>query len=158
MIDLTLDQQEVGKQNFLTALGSLRRDFLTKSLTAPAVGPYYFGYKPIDKPIKAAIVGTGDEGCQAMIEQSPPHALEFVAYHDVRPSQIERGRKSFRKIYGKEKGDAVKFYDKWDDMLADKDVEAVVIATPLWTHARFAVQAMKAGKHVLCEKLMARYI
>ncbi|MGL4461110.1 MAG: Gfo/Idh/MocA family protein, partial [Planctomycetia bacterium] len=46
----------------------------------------------------------------------------------------------------------------WDDMLADKDVEAVVIATPLWTHARFAVQAMKAGKHVLCEKLMARYI
>ena len=43
-------------------------------------------------------------------------------------------------------------------MLADPDVEMVVIALPLWLHAPVAIQAMKAGKHVFCEKLMAHNI
>ena len=43
-------------------------------------------------------------------------------------------------------------------MLADKDVEMVVIALPLWLHAPVAIKAMKAGKHVFCEKLMAHNI
>ena len=38
---------------------------------------------------------------------------------------------------------------------SDKDIEAVVIALPLHLHAPVAIDAMQAGKHVLCEKLMA---
>ena len=38
------------------------------------------------------------------------------------------------------------------------EVEAVVIATPLVSHAPIAIDCLKAGKHVLCEKLMARTI
>ena len=66
-MNLDSKQTEIGKQNFLTALGSLQGDFLRGSLTAPAVGPYFFEYGTIDKPVKAGIVGTGNEGCQAMI-------------------------------------------------------------------------------------------
>src|SRR5439155_1078338 len=36
-----------------------------------------------------------------------------------------------------------------------KDIEAVVIALPLHLHAPVAIACMNAGKHVLCEKLMA---
>ena len=36
-----------------------------------------------------------------------------------------------------------------------KDIEAVVIALPLHLHAPVAMEAMRAGKHVLSEKLMA---
>ena len=36
-----------------------------------------------------------------------------------------------------------------------EDIEAVVIAPPLWTHADIAVGCLEAGKHVLCEKMMA---
>ena len=43
-------------------------------------------------------------------------------------------------------------------MLDDPDVEMVVIALPLWLHAPIAIQAMNAGKHVFCEKLMAHNI
>ena len=43
-------------------------------------------------------------------------------------------------------------------MLADPNVEMVVIALPLWLHAPVAIKAMKAGKHVFCEKLMAHNI
>lgn len=156
---LTAEQREIGKRNFLACLGSLRGDFLTKSLSASRVGSYYFGYgAPPAKPVRAAIVGTGNEGCEAMIKQSPPEYLEFVAYHDIRPTQIERGRRYFQTLYGKDAGSKVRFYDSYPAMLADKDVEAVVIATPLWTHADFAIAALSAGKHVLCEKLMAHNI
>ena len=43
-------------------------------------------------------------------------------------------------------------------MYADPDVEMVVIALPLWLHAPVAIEAMKAGKHVFTEKLMAHSI
>lgn len=38
------------------------------------------------------------------------------------------------------------------DLLADPNLDAVVIATPVWTHFSFAREALKAGKHVLVEK------
>jgi len=41
-------------------------------------------------------------------------------------------------------------------MLQKEDLEAVHIATPLWMHAPIAVGALNAGKHVLCEKMMAK--
>src|SRR5262249_32302177 len=46
-------------------------------------------------------------------------------------------------------------YDDYRQLLENKDIEAVVIALPLHLHAQVAMDAMRAGKHVLCEKLMA---
>ena len=43
-------------------------------------------------------------------------------------------------------------------MYDDPDVEMIVIALPLWLHAPVAIEAMKAGKHVFTEKLMAHSI
>lgn len=46
-------------------------------------------------------------------------------------------------------------YNDLAALLNDKDVEAVLIATPSSTHADLAVQAAGAGKHIFCEKPMA---
>lgn len=156
---LTSEQQDIGTLNFLTALGELRRDFLRKSLDTAAVGPYYFGYPKLDgRPVRAGIVGVGGEGREALIQQSSPAYLQYVAYHDIRPSQIAAAPKYFTRLYGADEAKQVKFYERWEEMLADKSIEAIVVATPLWTHARFAIEALLAGKHVLCEKLMAHNI
>jgi predicted dehydrogenase len=46
----------------------------------------------------------------------------------------------------------VKRYRHYHDMLADPDIDAVMIATPDHHHARMTIDAVNAGKHVYCEK------
>jgi len=43
-------------------------------------------------------------------------------------------------------------YDSADALLADRQVQAVVVATPTDTHCEFTLAAAQAGKYVLCEK------
>ena len=50
---------------------------------------------------------------------------------------------------------AEKWFADWEDLLADDEIEAVYIATPVFLHAAQTVKAAEAGKHVLCEKPMA---
>jgi predicted dehydrogenase len=43
-------------------------------------------------------------------------------------------------------------YENYEDLLNDKSVEAVCVATPDYAHYEFVKSALEAGKHVLCEK------
>ncbi len=49
-----------------------------------------------------------------------------------------------------------KRYLTYQDMLNDKDIDAVIIATPDHHHTRITCDAVKAGKHVYCEKSICR--
>ncbi len=50
----------------------------------------------------------------------------------------------------------IKAYREVDELLANPDIDLIDICTPTAFHAPFAIAALKAGKHVLCEKPMAR--
>jgi predicted dehydrogenase len=47
-------------------------------------------------------------------------------------------------------------YDRWDELIAAPDADAIVIGTWPYLHARATVAALEADKHVLCEARMAR--
>ena len=162
MLNLTPDQRALGRTNANEVIGSTRRDFLKAAAVAPGLGAFYFGYQSMgDKPpVRAAIIGTGNEGCGAMIHDHNRAYVNFVGYCDIRPFQKERARKEFskHKDYSAADVDKLKSYDDIDDLLKDDRVEMLVIALPLWLHAPIAIKAMKAGKHVFCEKLMAHNI
>jgi predicted dehydrogenase len=176
-LDLTPEQKEIGKANFQRAVsryGMNRRDFMKGMLAAGAVLPVsaamYYGYQRLaGNPVKVGLIGAGDEGGVLVGEHNPEY-LEVVAYSDIRPSNQKRifegeqkknpnsPRKGFNKVYGTETAKKIQLYENYRDLLARKDIEAVIIALPLHLHAPVAIDAMKAGKHVLCEKLMARTI
>ena len=48
-----------------------------------------------------------------------------------------------------------KTYFKFGDLIKDTDVELVIVATPSHLHTDCSIKALKAGKHVVCEKPMA---
>lgn len=70
----------------------------------------------------------------------------FVAVNRSRADLAEE----FAKAFG-----AKKWFARFEDLLADDEVEAVYIATPVFLHAEQTIKAAEAGKHVLCEKPMA---
>jgi threonine dehydrogenase-like Zn-dependent dehydrogenase len=158
MTNLTPEERVLGRENANRALGISRRDLLKAAAAAPALGAFYFGYESMNgkDPVRAAIIGTGDEGCQAMIRSHNRAYLDFVGYCDIRPSQQERAVKEFSNHADYSPGDVKKLkkYATKDEMYADPAVEVIVIALPLWLHAPVAIEAMNKGKHVFTEKLM----
>jgi predicted dehydrogenase len=185
-LDMTPEQREIGKANFDRSVGELanppaagpgmtRRTFMKGMMAAGAAVPLsagaYFGYTRLHgKPVKAALIGAGDEG-GVLVGEHNPDFLEFIACCDVRPSNKKRifegepgsgapgvlWRKGFNRVYGR---DALKIrtYDNYKEMLENKEIEMVVIALPLHLHAPVSIDCLRAGKHVLCEKLMARTV
>src|SRR5262245_44992938 len=165
------ERKAEGKANFERAVGRghlTRRDFMkgvaAGAATIPIAAAVYFGYEKLaGNPVRAAMIGCGDEG-GILLTQHNPDFLRFVAACDIRPTNQRRifegespwtHRVGFNKKYGANARKEIKQYDKIQQVLDDKDVEAVVIALPLHLHAQVSIDAMKAGKHVLCEKLMA---
>ena len=152
----TPEQREAGQKAFTDAVTVNRRSFLKGFLaaagTAAAVAPaaYLFKYAPIDKPVRAGLIGAGDEGGVLVGEHNPAY-LEFIAYSDIRPYNQERiftgeptgPRKGFNAIYGNEAATKIKLYENYHELLADPDIEVVVIALPLHLHAPVAIDAMQ---------------
>lgn len=78
-----------------------------------------------------------------------------IAVCDLDANRAELGRQLVTETYTKKLGkpyDAVKVYHEYHDLLANKDIDAVVISTPDHQHAIVAATAVRAGKDVYLQK------
>lgn len=185
MMNLTPEEREVGSDNYYAAVTAHdstfnRREFLAKSvaaggMAAAGLGAMYYGYQKPSNPIRVCVIGTGDEG-NVLIGSLNPDYVQVTAICDIRPSSIQRAfhgdwatpntigvRPGLMNVYNWEtEAEArknVKVYmNGWKDAIEDDNIDAVIIALPLHLHAPCAIAAMQAGKHVLCEKLMAHNV
>jgi predicted dehydrogenase len=67
---------------------------------------------------------------------------------------VNRAQTNLAESFAKEFG-ARRWYADWRELLQDKEINAVYIATPVYLHVEQTIAAAEAGKHVLCEKPMA---
>ncbi len=182
---LSPEEKAIGQENFNAAIGSkvVRRELLKKSIKADArsgkgLGPLYYGYgDSVPEPVRVGVIGTGDEG-SVLIGAINPKYITVKSIADIRPYNVWRAfngdyysdsalkaRPGLMSVYGWKNEDTarknVKVYGPYQELLANAKqdgIEAVIIALPLHLHAPAAVAAMKAGLHVMTEKLMAHSV
>ncbi len=167
-MQLTPEQEQLGKENFNEAVSFTRRSFLVGAAAAlPTLGAAYFGYSAIQgSPVKVGFIGSGDEG-SVLLTQHPKEYMDIVAVADLRAKNRVRAlngdgndvRIGLIKKLGHAQAMKVDLLADHKEMLKKHpEIEAVVIAVPLVQHAQVAIDCLKAGKHVLTEKLMAHKV
>jgi predicted dehydrogenase len=97
--------------------------------------------------LKWGVIGAGD-----IVRKRVAPALSDLPTCEV--TAVSRGRADLAAAFAKQFG-AKRWYADWRELLADNEIGAVYIATPVFLHAEQTMAAAEAGKHVLCEKPMA---
>lgn len=100
--------------------------------------------------IRIGVIGCGGiaKGKHIPAYKAMETKAEIVALCDILPERMDEVAKQF----GLEK--AVKYAD-YRELLKNGDIDAVCVCTPNISHCEITVAALKAGKHVMCEKPMA---
>lgn len=95
---------------------------------------------------RIGIIGTGSRGQYHIHNLLQFEHAEIVAMCDDYPPNLNEAHAIYPKA---------KTYTNYKELLESKDIDGVIIATPLHLHAPMLLDALSAGKHVFCEKSMA---
>src|SRR5260370_1587506 len=98
--------------------------------------------------VNLGVIGAGGRGTFVMTVFQKDAALRVAAICDVFEPNLERGISTASKVAGNH----AKQYRNYKELLADKDIHAVLIATPEHWHAQMVLDALAAGKDVYVEK------
>lgn len=113
------------------------------SYHAPAAPPSNLA----SRDIRVALIGTGIGSAVHLPAMSHVDGAELVAISSRRQERATQ--------LAARHGISIASAD-WRDVINDPHVDAVILATPPYLHHQMAIAAIEAGKHVLCEKPLAR--
>jgi len=141
-----------------------RRDFLKKGTLAAAGGavmPYWFQTMPTladdaakspNERLRLGCIGTGDRW-----NSVGPSAMAFadtVAVCDVDAAHAQKGKakgEEQNKKHGHAEG-KVEVYENYKELLDRDDIDVVTIVTPDHWHSKIAIDTMRSGRDIYCEK------
>jgi predicted dehydrogenase len=139
-----------------------RRDFLSSSAKLGAViaaAPYIargaeVGASPKADTVNVAVIGCGAQGTILTNAALPIPGVRFKAVCDIWPYTLTSSSRRLQKF-----GHDAKPFEDYKEMLATvSDLDAVIVASPDFMHAEHTNAALRAGKHVYCEKLMSNTV
>lgn len=122
-----------------------RRHFLLGSAAAASHATFAQDSR---KEILTGIIGVGNRGAYVMQGVMEQPGVRVAAVCDIKPDRLDKAATAAAKHQAKT-------YTDYRKLLDDKSIEAVVIATPPHLHVEQALAAIKAGKHIYCEKPIA---
>jgi predicted dehydrogenase len=138
-----------------------RRTFLSTSAKLGAViaaAPYISraAVPPLGSSdtVNVALIGCGEQGRILTNAALNIPNVRFKAVCDIWPYNLTRSERLLKKF----NHDAQPFEDYKEMLQAVPDLDAVIVATPDFKHAEHTIAALKAGKHVYCEKLMSNTV
>lgn len=130
-----------------------RREFLKTAATASALValPHVsdWALPSVASPnstVNYGIIGTGTEGCTLLRALTRIPGAKCVAICDIYPPNQRKGIETA--------GSNPQLYEDYRQLLGRKDIDAVLITTPLHLHTPMLLDALSAGKHVFVEKTM----
>jgi len=131
-----MDQKNIG-----------RREFLKQAAAGAAIGLAYPSARVLssNERVRLGIIGPGARGQELMKEFLKDPNAEFVAAADVFTRRLEEAKKL---------APGLRAFDDHRRLLDLKDVDAVIVATPLHCHAKHFLDTLAAGKDLYCEKTM----
>ena len=137
-----------------------RREFVRTAAAAGAglilTSGFRAGAQPVspNSKLNIALVGFGAQGRVLLESLLKIDGIQLVAVVDIWDYA-----RTYAERYLKKNGIAIRSYENYEDMLAkEKDLQAVIVATPDFWHAPVTNACLKAGLHVYCEKMMSNTI
>lgn len=144
-------QSSVTRRSFLSSGTRLGAVVLASPYLANAQAPAGAGGT---QALNVGIIGTGAQGRVLLNAALKIPDIRFKAVCDIWNENRTYGERLLKKF-----GHDVKPFEDYREMLSSvPELDAVIVATPDWYHAEHANAALKAGKHVYCEKLMSNTI
>ena len=122
-----------------------RRDFIKGAAVAALTAASYERVLGANDRVRLGIIGPGARGQELMKDFLKAPNAEWVAAADVYTRRFDEAKKI---------APAIKTFSDHRKLLEQKDVDAVIIATPLHCHARHFLDTLAAGKDMYCEKTM----
>jgi predicted dehydrogenase len=100
----------------------------------------------VNNPVRVAVVGLGYWGPNLVRNLAELDAAELVAICDLDRDRLAAVGRRYP---------AVRTTTDFEDIVADTEIEAVLVATPVSTHTELGLAAIESGKHVFIEKPLA---
>jgi predicted dehydrogenase len=138
-------KKNVSRREFVAAAGAATAAAATLPRKAKGAPAFVRNVKAASNQVQYAVIGTGGRGTYLLrhFKQTNDKG-RCVAVCDILDENLKKGVA--------EAGSNPAPYKDYREVLARKDVEAVVITTPLYMHFPVTRDALLAGKHVFCEK------
>jgi myo-inositol 2-dehydrogenase / D-chiro-inositol 1-dehydrogenase len=138
-----------------------RRDFLKTGTTAAGMllinSRMAFGYEA-NSAVRHGLLGCGNRGSSVAESFARNTSARIVALADIFPDKLAAGHDRFNQILASLNQPAIdrkmlfKGPHAFEQLADSKDVDLIQISTPPYFHVQHLEAAVKAGKHVYCEK------